>query len=166
MEILPSVHRIESDLEERFMCQYLLVGEERIVLVDTGLAGTPEEVIVPYLGEIGLGVEDVDEVITSHADVDHCGGNRALKEMNPGLRFSCGEADRTWIESTDRMMAEIYLWSEPYGFGPDQGSEDWLRTSSMAIPLWTWVCAAARPCGWGPSGGSSSCTSLATHRGT
>jgi glyoxylase-like metal-dependent hydrolase (beta-lactamase superfamily II) len=128
MEILPNVHRIESDLEERFMCQYLLVGEERTVLVDTGLAGTPEEVIVPSLGEIGLGVEDVDEVITSHADVDHCGGNRVLKEMNPELRFSCGEADRACIESTDRMMAEIYLWSDPYGFGPDQESRVWLRT--------------------------------------
>src|SRR5215204_3338652 len=94
MEILPGIHRIESDLGERFMCQYLLVGEERTVLVDTGLAETPEEVIVPYLGEIGLGVEDVDEVIISHADVDHCGGNRALKEMNPELRFSGGEALR------------------------------------------------------------------------
>jgi beta-lactamase superfamily II metal-dependent hydrolase len=60
MEILPGIHRIESDL-----------GEQRTVLVDTGLAGTPEEVIVPYLEEIGLGV--VDEVIASHADVAHLG---------------------------------------------------------------------------------------------
>ena len=108
MEILPGIHRIKSDLGERFMCQYLLLGEERTVLIDTGLAGMPEEVIVPYLGEIGLGVEDVDEVIISHADVDHCGGNRALKEMNPYLRFSCGEADRAWVESTERIMAGIY----------------------------------------------------------
>ena len=128
MEILPGIHRIESDLGERFMCQYLLVGDQRTVLVDTGLAGTPEEVIVPYLGEIGLGVEDVDEVITSHADVDHCGGNRALKQMNPSLRFSCGEADRAWVESNERIMAEIYLWSEPYGFGPDEESKDWIGT--------------------------------------
>jgi len=127
MEILPNVHRIESDLGERFMCQYLLVGEERTVLIDTGLAGTPEEVIVPYMEGIGLGVEDVAEVIISHADVDHCGGNRALKEMNPGLRFSCGEADRAWVESNERIMAEIYLWSEPYGFGPDEESRDWIR---------------------------------------
>jgi glyoxylase-like metal-dependent hydrolase (beta-lactamase superfamily II) len=127
MEILPGIHRIESDLGERFMCQYLLVGEERTVLVDTGLAGTPEEVIVPYLEGIGLGVEDVDEVIISHADVDHCGGNLALKQMNPGLRFSCGEADRAWVESNERIMAEIYLWSEPYGFGLDEESKDWIR---------------------------------------
>jgi glyoxylase-like metal-dependent hydrolase (beta-lactamase superfamily II) len=127
MEILPGVHRIESNLGERFMCQYVLVGEERIVLVDTGLAGTPENVIAPYLEEIGLGVDEVDEVIISHADVDHCGGNRALKEMNQGLRFSCGEADRAWVESNERMTAEIYLWSEPYGFGPDEESEGWIR---------------------------------------
>jgi glyoxylase-like metal-dependent hydrolase (beta-lactamase superfamily II) len=127
MEILPGIHRIESDLGERFMCQYLLVGEERTVLVDTGLAGTPEKVIVPYLEGIGLGIEDVDEVIISHADVDHCGGNRALQEMNPELRFSCGEADRAWIESNGRITAEIYLWTEPYGFGPDEESRDWIR---------------------------------------
>jgi glyoxylase-like metal-dependent hydrolase (beta-lactamase superfamily II) len=127
MEILPGIHRIESDLGERFMCQYLLVGDERTVLIDTGLAGTPEEIIVPYLQGIGLGVLDVDEVITSHADVDHCGGNRVLKEMNPDLRFSCGETDRAWVESNDRILAEIYLWSEPYGFGPDEEAKGWIR---------------------------------------
>ena len=128
MEILQGIHRIESDLGERFMCQYLLLGEERTVLVDTGLSGTPGEVIVPYLEGIGLSIEDVDEVIISHADVDHCGGNRALKEMNQGLRFSCGEADRAYVESNERILAEIYLWSEPYGFGPDEESKDWIRT--------------------------------------
>ena len=128
MEIFPGIHRSESDLGERFMCQYLLVGGESTILVDTGLAGTPGEVIVPYLEGIGLGVEDLDEVIISHADVDHCGGNSALEEMNPALRFSRGEADRAFVESADRMMAEIYLWSEPYGFGPDEESRTWLRT--------------------------------------
>jgi glyoxylase-like metal-dependent hydrolase (beta-lactamase superfamily II) len=120
MEILPGIHRIESDLGARFMCQYLLVGEDRMVLVDTGLAGTPGEIIIPYLEEVGLRLEDVDEVIISHADLDHCGGNRALRERNPRLRFSCGEADRPYVENSRVMLAEIYGWSEPYGFGPDE----------------------------------------------
>jgi glyoxylase-like metal-dependent hydrolase (beta-lactamase superfamily II) len=126
MEILPGIHRIESDLGVRFMCQYLLVGEDRTVLVDTGLAETPGEVILPYLEEIGLSLEDVDEVLISHADVDHCGGNRALKERSPALRFSCGEADRPYVESNQTILAEIYRWSEPYGFGPDEGSLAWI----------------------------------------
>ena len=128
MEILPGIHRIVSDLGERFMCQYLLAGEDRKILVDTGLAGTPEEVIVPYLEGAGLSIEDVDEVLISHADVDHCGGNHALKKMVPSLRFMCGEADRAWVESTDLALADLYRWSDPYGFGPDEGSVDWLRT--------------------------------------
>jgi glyoxylase-like metal-dependent hydrolase (beta-lactamase superfamily II) len=128
MEILPGIHRIESDLGVRFMCQYLLVGEDRTILVDTGLAGTPEEIIIPYLEGIGLRLEDVDEVIISHADVDHCGGNRALKERHPSLWFSCGEPDRAYVENNQVMLAEIYCWSEPYGFGPDEKSKDWIRT--------------------------------------
>jgi glyoxylase-like metal-dependent hydrolase (beta-lactamase superfamily II) len=126
MEILPSVHRIESDLGERFMCQYLLTGEDRTILVDTGLAGTPEEVILPYLENIGLTIEDVDEVIISHADVDHCGGNRVLKEMRPRLRFSCGEPDRYLIEDNRVMLSELYSWSEPYGFGPHEETKIWI----------------------------------------
>jgi glyoxylase-like metal-dependent hydrolase (beta-lactamase superfamily II) len=127
MEILPGIHRIESDLGARFMCQYLLVGEDRTVLVDTGIAETPEEVIIPYMGEIGLRLDDVDEVLISHADVDHCGGNRALKKGHPSLWFSCGEADRPYVESNQVMLAEIYRWSEPYGFGPDEESKGWIR---------------------------------------
>lgn len=126
MEILPGIHRIESDLGERFMCQYLLRGEDRVVLIDTGLAGTPEEVIVPYLEDAGLTVDDLDEVIISHADVDHCGGNRALKEVNPRLRFSCGEPDRYLIEDNKTMLEELYSWSEPYGFGPDEETKTWI----------------------------------------
>jgi len=126
MEILPGIHRIESDLGARFMCQYLLVGEDRTVLIDTGLAGTPEEVIIPYMEGIGLTLDDIDEVIISHADVDHCGGNRALKERHPSLWFSCGEPDRAYVEGNQVMLAEIYRWSEPYGFGPDEESKDWI----------------------------------------
>lgn len=124
MEILPGVHRIESDLGARFMCQYLLVGEERTVLVDTGLPETPEGVILPYLAGVGLSLGDLDEVIVSHADLDHCGGNRALKDANPSLRFSCGEADRPYVESNRRALAGIYGWSEPYGFGPGEAAKE------------------------------------------
>jgi hypothetical protein len=88
MEILPGIHRIESDLGERFTCQYLLIGEERTALVDTGLAGTPEEVIVPYLGEIGLGVGD--EVIISHADAELGPYPAFMIELGAGVRTHLG----------------------------------------------------------------------------
>jgi hypothetical protein len=52
MEVAPGIHRIEADLGERYVCQYLLVGDERTLLVDTGLRDMPEEVIAPYAAEL------------------------------------------------------------------------------------------------------------------
>ena len=118
MEVAPGIHRIEGDLGERYVCQYLLVGEERTLLVDTGLRDMPEQVIAPYLTGLGRSLDDIDDVLISHADVDHCGGNRAFRAAAPRARLLCGEADRPWIESNAAMMADNYRWYERYGFGP------------------------------------------------
>jgi glyoxylase-like metal-dependent hydrolase (beta-lactamase superfamily II) len=118
MEVAPGIHRIEGDLGERYVCQYLLVGEERTLLVDTGLREMPSTVVAPYLESLGLGLANVDDVLISHADVDHCGGNRLLRSLAPRARLWCGEADRSWIESNAAMLAGNYRWYEPYGFGP------------------------------------------------
>ena len=72
MEVAPGIHRIEGDLGERYVCQYLLAGEERWLLVDTGLRDMPEQVVAPYLATLGRSLGDVDDVLISHADVDHC----------------------------------------------------------------------------------------------
>jgi glyoxylase-like metal-dependent hydrolase (beta-lactamase superfamily II) len=106
MEVADGIHRIEADLGERYVCQYLLVGE-RTLLVDTGLRDMPRT--------IG---GTPDDIFISHADVDHCGGNRAARELWPHARFMCGEADRPWIESNAAMLAGNYRWYEAYGFGP------------------------------------------------
>jgi glyoxylase-like metal-dependent hydrolase (beta-lactamase superfamily II) len=128
MEVARGIHRIESDLGPRFMCQYALVGEERTLLVDTGISGTPEQVLAPYLESIGSGLEEVSDVVNTHADVDHCGGNRALRERNALARFWCHELDRRWIESNRAMLAENYGWYETYGFGLDEEAKHWILT--------------------------------------
>ena len=74
MEVARGIHRVEGDLGERYVCQYLIVGEERTLLVDTGLREMPRTVIAPYLDG-----RRVDDVLISHADVDHCGGNVAMR---------------------------------------------------------------------------------------
>jgi glyoxylase-like metal-dependent hydrolase (beta-lactamase superfamily II) len=113
MEVARGIHRIEGDLGERYVCQYLLTGDDRTLLVDTGLREMPRGVIAPYLDG-----RRVDDVLISHADVDHCGGNVAMRELAPGARFLCGELDRAWIESNAAMLAGNYRWYEAYGFGP------------------------------------------------
>lgn len=121
MEIAQGIHRVESSLGARFMAQYVLVDEARTLLLDTGMPFTPVEALGPYLESVGLGLDAIDEVLISHADLDHCGGNRSLRELHPRARFACHELDRRWIESNKALVAENYLWHEAYGFDePDE----------------------------------------------
>ena len=120
MEIALGIHRMESDLGERFMCQYLLAGDERTLLVDTGLADTPASVLIPYLELLD---REPDVVLISHADVDHLGGNRAVRERYPRALLGCHELDRRWVESNEALVNENYLWHAPYGFDePDENT--------------------------------------------
>jgi glyoxylase-like metal-dependent hydrolase (beta-lactamase superfamily II) len=118
-EVGPGIHRIESDLGPRFMAQYLLIGEDRTVLVDSGLAHTPDTVLLPALERCGV---EPDLILISHADLDHCGGNRRLRERYPRALLACHELDRRWIESNAAMLAENYLWHEPYGLDEPDAS--------------------------------------------
>jgi glyoxylase-like metal-dependent hydrolase (beta-lactamase superfamily II) len=117
-EVAPGIHRIESDLGPRFMAQYLIIGVDRVVLVDTGLAATPDEVLKPVLDDAGV---EPDLILVTHADLDHCGGDRRMRELYPKALLACPELDRAWIESNATMLAENYLWHEPYGLDvPDE----------------------------------------------
>jgi glyoxylase-like metal-dependent hydrolase (beta-lactamase superfamily II) len=98
------------------VAQYVLLGTARTLLVDTGLPDTPAGAIGPYLESIGLGLVAVDEVLITHADLDHVGGNRAFRELNPRARFACHELDRRWVESNAALVEENYRWHEQHGF--------------------------------------------------
>jgi len=88
------------------MCQYVVAGRERAVLVDTGLADTPAMVVDPYLSRAGF---DPDFVVISHADNDHAGGNRAFRGAHPDAVFVCHELDGRWVESNEapQFMTEL-----------------------------------------------------------
>jgi glyoxylase-like metal-dependent hydrolase (beta-lactamase superfamily II) len=137
MEVAPGIHRIESSLGERFMAQYLLAGDARRLLVDTGMQDTPAGALRPYLESIGLELASIDDVLISHADLDHSGGNRALRELHPRARFACHELDRRWIESNDAMVSENYLWQVAYGFeAPDEaGRQELLELCGGDAPI-------------------------------
>lgn len=133
-EVAQGVHRIESDLGPRFMCQFLLVGDERTLLVDTGLPETPAEALEPAFERVGA-VPDL--VLVSHADLDHSGGKRRLRELHPRALFACHELDRRWIESSEAMVRENYLWHEPYGFEEpgEEGRRDLLALCGGDAPV-------------------------------
>src|SRR5262249_28666449 len=108
MEVAPRIHRIEWRFGDRVVCSYLFVGDERMLLVDTGIDSPPSEAIVPYLGRIDIGLARLSYVVISHADLDHMGGNAALKEHAPNALFLCHELDRAMVESTERLIRDRY----------------------------------------------------------
>jgi glyoxylase-like metal-dependent hydrolase (beta-lactamase superfamily II) len=120
-EVAPGITRIESVLGPRPFSQYLL-RDERSLLVDTGVKETPVEVILPALAWL-----QPDFVLISHADVDHFGGNSAIREAAPAAIFCAHHADVAWIENRELIMRERYGWYDAYGIGYSEETFAWLR---------------------------------------
>ncbi|MGH2613962.1 MAG: MBL fold metallo-hydrolase, partial [Thermomicrobiales bacterium] len=130
LEVAPGIYRIESILGPRPFAQYLL-RDERSLLVDTGIVSTPEEVILPAFRELGLDAADLDYIVISHADVDHFGGNAAMRAAAPRAIFCAHTDDAHWVGDRERILAERYGWYAAHGPDADYDSntKDWLRNA-------------------------------------
>ena len=129
-EVAPGIYRIESILGPRPFAQYLL-REERSLLVDTVVVSTPDEVILPAFRELGLDPADLDYVLISHADVDHFGGNAAIRAAAPRAIVCAHVADCDWIGDRERILRERYGWYAGHGSDADYDADtkDWLRNA-------------------------------------
>jgi len=108
MELYPGAYQISSLYKDgRCLFQYLLVGE-RVILVDSGVAETPERAILPYVESLGLSPKRLTMLVTTHPDLDHQGGNSKLAEHAPNALLACGEADRAMVEDPAILYAERY----------------------------------------------------------
>jgi glyoxylase-like metal-dependent hydrolase (beta-lactamase superfamily II) len=105
---------------------YFLRSGDRWAVVDTGINTTPAEFIEPFMRQHG-GLEQLELALLTHAHMDHIGGNGALREMAPHIRFAIHEADLGWAESLDRHIAQLYAFGEPESWTLDADTEQLLR---------------------------------------
>jgi glyoxylase-like metal-dependent hydrolase (beta-lactamase superfamily II) len=131
-EVQPSIYRIPSILGRRRFAQWLLVGDERLLLVDSGIDGTIAEHVTPALQELGRSPAAITDVVVSHADVDHYGGNAELRRVAPQARIRSSAQDRPWIESWEAISRDRYGWYRRQGLDYDE-------------PTWAWLEKAAGP---------------------
>jgi glyoxylase-like metal-dependent hydrolase (beta-lactamase superfamily II) len=129
-ETQPRIFRIPSVLAPRRFAQWLVVGDERLLLVDSGIDGTIAEHVTPALAELGHTPADITDVIVSHADVDHYGGNAELRRVAPGARIRASAHDRSWLESWAVISHERYGWYRGYGLDYDEATWAWLRDAA------------------------------------
>jgi glyoxylase-like metal-dependent hydrolase (beta-lactamase superfamily II) len=122
VEVAPGIERIESVFGPRPFAQYLLRGE-RAMLVDTGIVSTPGDVIIPFFEQVALAPESLTYVLTSHADVDHFGGNSSLREAAPQAIFCASALDTPIITDRERAMVERYGWYAEHGPEADYDAE-------------------------------------------
>lgn len=129
-EVAPGIFRIDSEMGSRRLAQWLVVGSEGALLLDTGIAGTVTTTLEPALRELGVAAESVVEVIDSHADVDHYGGNAEARALFPRARLRAHPLDRPLIESWRRIAAERYGWYRAYGLDYPAASWEWLERAA------------------------------------
>jgi glyoxylase-like metal-dependent hydrolase (beta-lactamase superfamily II) len=78
-----------------------------IVLLDSGVARTPDASLRAELAEAGLRIEDIGLVVNSHAHPDHMGGNGRLREIADPV-FAAPAAEAAWLEDNDRVLRELW----------------------------------------------------------
>lgn len=109
MQIFSNVHEIKSAFGDRYIQQYLFVGD-MIVLLDAGVVRTPESAIFPYLEKIGISPQRLSMVVAMHADGDHHGGLAVIKDASNSTLLACHRSDRRLIEDPE------YLYHNRYNF--------------------------------------------------
>jgi len=129
-EVQQRIYRIPSVLGRRRFAQWLIVGDERLLLVDSGVDGTIAEHVSPALAELGRSPAEITDVVISHADVDHYGGNSELRNVAPQARIRSSAQDRPWIESWPEISRDRYGWYRGHGLDYDEATWEWLENAA------------------------------------
>jgi glyoxylase-like metal-dependent hydrolase (beta-lactamase superfamily II) len=129
-QVAERIYRVPSILGPRRFAQWLVVGDERLLLVDSGIDGTIADHVVPALAELGRRPEEITDVVVTHADVDHYGGDAELRRVAPGARIRASREDRPWIESWEVIARERYGWYRRHGLDYDEATWAWLHEAA------------------------------------
>ena len=65
----------------RFGLYSFFIDAPEPAIVDTGIASSPAEGMIPALEAIGRRIEDVRWILLTHGHIDHLGGAHALWEL-------------------------------------------------------------------------------------
>jgi glyoxylase-like metal-dependent hydrolase (beta-lactamase superfamily II) len=124
MEIVPGIHQLKLpiptlDSELVDVNVYLIEGRNGWMLVDTGW-NTKEALAVleKQLREIGIGFEDIIQIIITHFHPDHYGLAGKLKQLSQAT-IALHQVERDFVYSRyismDNLLAEMSQWLRLHG---------------------------------------------------
>ena len=131
VEIGEDTWRLQGRVGPRNVYQYLVASAERdeLLLIDTGTAETPREVVLPALRRLGLAASDLRLVVVTHPDVDHQGGLAGLREACENALAACGFADRAMVGDPEKLLADRYGCYVEHGLGMSADEIRWVRAN-------------------------------------
>lgn len=110
-KIFDGVTMLEGEVSGRPLQLMYLAGKSASILLDTGCDGDLEKFISPQIREAGGDPAQLTWIINTHPDLDHTGGNAAIKGIAPNARLACGDADReacSGFENLFRLRYDAY----------------------------------------------------------
>jgi glyoxylase-like metal-dependent hydrolase (beta-lactamase superfamily II) len=100
MEVIPGIHRIDG---VRGANAYLVIGEDEMLVIDTGMPGNAKR-IAAYVEGLGKNLSDIKFIILTHADIDHVGSAAELKRMT-GARLAIHADDAPILRGKQSFKA-------------------------------------------------------------
>jgi len=105
-KVADDLYLIEQSLRPGwFVGVSVVLGSEKIGLVDTGFERTPEEHIFPTLRNMGRKPEEINYVVNTHRDGDHVLGNSVIKKET-GAKIAVHELEAEAVETADIKLRD------------------------------------------------------------
>jgi len=107
-KLFDGVFLLEGEVGGRPLQLIYLRGESASLLMDTGCAADPARFIVPQIKQAGGDPAQLTWILNTHPDLDHTGGNHAMKQFSPAAILACGDPDRHICQSFEALMQYRY----------------------------------------------------------
>jgi hydroxyacylglutathione hydrolase len=76
LEVIPNIHRVERVNAN----VYLVLDQEELMLIDTGMPGNVRR-IIGYVNKMNRKPSEITRIVLTHCHIDHTGSAQQLKEL-------------------------------------------------------------------------------------
>lgn len=104
MEIIPGIH----ELRGRIVNCYLVVINEDIILIDTGLPGNSSKITKYVENILKQTPQDIKTIIITHNHFDHVGSLSKMKEIT-GAQVAIHTADADYIRGKEKHAGGTFM---------------------------------------------------------
>jgi glyoxylase-like metal-dependent hydrolase (beta-lactamase superfamily II) len=104
MEIIPGIH----ELRGRMVNCYLIVNDDDLILIDTGLPGNSTNITKYVENILKKSPQDIKTIIITHNHFDHVGSLSKIKEIT-GAKVAIHPADADYIRGKEKHLGGAFI---------------------------------------------------------